>query len=176
MVNGYGWTSTRDLGWAFLRMRKSYGMAFCLLSCSFSSPEPVVSWSRGRETRGSGSSRYRMSENFWHPVAHVQKLQISLLMLITDFCPSPLHWGKNFTSWALSREWLLWGVLKMHHFTQLGFTDNLGLKEEDSNRNRLNKLLVCRTETINRQTSYRLSYVIFFFSIRLANKHWSVTN
>ena len=30
----------------------------------FSSPEPVVSWSRGRETRGSGSSRYRMSEKF----------------------------------------------------------------------------------------------------------------
>ena len=69
----------------------------------FSSPEPVVSWSRGRETRGSGSSRYRMSENFWHPVAH----------------------GENFTSSALSREWLLWDVLKMHHFTQLGFTDNL---------------------------------------------------
>ena len=66
-----------------------------------------------------------MSENFWHLVAHMQKLQISLLMLITDFCPSPLHWGKNFTSWALSREWLLWDVLKMHHFTQLGFTDNL---------------------------------------------------
>ena len=81
----------------------------------------LVTWS-GNEGR---SSRYRMSENFWHPVAHVQKLQISLLMLITDFCPSPLHWGKNFTSWALSREWLLWDVLKMHHFTQLGFTDNL---------------------------------------------------
>ena len=31
---------------------------------TFSSPEPVVSWSRGRETRGSGRSRYRMSENF----------------------------------------------------------------------------------------------------------------
>ena len=92
---------------------------------SFSSPEPVVSWSRGRETRGSGSSRYRMSENFWHPLAHVQKLQISLLMLITNFCPSPLHWGENFTSWALSREWLFWDVLKMHHFTQLGSTDNL---------------------------------------------------
>ena len=146
----------------------------------FSSPEPVVSWSRGRETRGSGRSRYRMSENFWHPVAHVQKLQISLLMLLTGaihstkisgsfgpklngsvrsnrksfektgppfemvlfsrsdgsecwlngsrptyFCPSPLHWGKNFTFSALSREWLLWDVLKMHHFTQLGFTDNL---------------------------------------------------
>ena len=136
----------------------------------FSSPEPVVSWSRGRETRGSGSSRYRMSENFWHPVAHMQNLQISLLMLITDFCPSPLHWGKNFTSWALSREWLLWDVLKMHHFTQLGFTDNLELKEEDSNRNRLNTLLVCRTETINRQTIVWVMWV--FFSIRLANKHW----
>ena len=66
-----------------------------------------------------------MSENFWHPVAHLQKLKISLLMLITYFCPSPLHWGKNFTSSALSREWLLWDVLKMHHFTHLGFTDNL---------------------------------------------------
>ena len=106
-------------------MHKSYGVAFCLLSCSFSSPEPVVSWSRGWETRSPGSSRYRMSENFWHPVAHVQKLQISLLMLIKDFCPSPLHWGKNFISWALSREWLLWDALKMHHFTQLGFTENL---------------------------------------------------
>ena len=128
----------------------------------FSSPEPVVSWSRGRETRGSGSSRYRMSENFWHPVAHVQKLQISLLMLITDFCPSPLHWGKNFTSWALSTEWPLWDVLKMHHFSQLGFTDNLELKEEDSNRNQLNTLLVCRTETINRQTIVWVIWVFFF--------------
>ena len=35
---------------------------------------------------------------FGHPVTHVQKLQISLLMLKTDFCPSPLHWGQNFTS------------------------------------------------------------------------------
>ena len=139
--------------------RKSYGRD-CIWT--FSSPEPVVSWSRGRETRGSGSSRYRMSENFWHPVAHVQKLQISLLMLITDFCPSPLHWGKNFTSWALSREWLLWDVLKMHHFTQLGFTDNLELKEEDSNRNRLNTLLVCRTEAINRQTIVWVIWVFFF--------------
>ena len=87
-------------------------------------------------------------------------------MLITDFCPSPLHWGKNFTSRALSREWLLWGVLKMHHFTQLGFTDNLGLKEEDSNRNRLNTPLVCRTETINRQTIvwYELRECFFFFN------------
>ena len=41
----------------------------------------------------------RVYENFGHPVTHVQKLQISLLMLITEFCPSPLHWGeKKFTS------------------------------------------------------------------------------
>ena len=145
-------------------------ISFAAKHSSFSSPEPVVSWSLGREKRGSGSSRYRMSENFWHPVAHVQKLQISLLVLITEFSPLPLHWGKNFTSWALSREWLLWDVLKMHHFTQLGFTDNLEWKEEDSNRNRLNTLLVCRTETINRLTIVWVIWV--FFSIRLANKQW----
>ena len=41
----------------------------------------------------------RVYENFGHPVTHVQKLQISLLMLITEFGPSPLHWGeKKFTS------------------------------------------------------------------------------
>ena len=59
----------------------------------------------------------------------------------------------------------------MHHFTQLGFTDNLELKEEDSNRNRLNTLLVCREL---RQLIGRLSSELcaFFFSIRLANKHW----
>ena len=62
------------------------------------------------------------------------------------FCPSSLHWGKNFTSWALSREWLLWAV-----FTQLGFIDNLESKGEDINKNQLNTLLGCRTETINRQ-------------------------
>ena len=70
----------------------------------------------------------------------------------------------------LSSEWLLWDVSKMHHFTQLGFTDNLEWEEEDSNRNRLNTLLVCRTETINRQTIVWVMWV--FFSIRLANKHW----
>ena len=31
-VNGYGWMSTRGLGWAFLRVHKSYGMVFCLPS------------------------------------------------------------------------------------------------------------------------------------------------
>ena len=64
----------------------------------------------------------------------------------------------------LSSEWLLWDVSKMHHFTQLGFTDNLEWKEEDSNRNRLNTLLVCRTETINRQTIVWVMWVFFFFN------------
>ena len=91
-------------------------------------------------------------------------------MLITDFCPSPLHRGENFTSWALSREWLFWDVLKMHHFTQLGFTDNLELKEEDSNRNQPNTLLVAELrQLIGRQSSELRE---FFFSIRLANRHW----
>ena len=112
-----------------------------------------------------------MSKNFWHPVARVQNLQISLLMLIRDFCPSPLHRGENFTSWALSREWLFWDVLKMHHFTQLGFTDNLELKEEDSNRNQPNTLLVAELrQLIGRQSSELREF--FFFSIRLANRHW----
>ena len=47
-------------------------------------------WSRGLETTGSGSSRYRMSEHFWHPVAHVQKLQMTLAYV-------PLGWYSNRT-------------------------------------------------------------------------------
>ena len=60
--------------------------------------------------------------------------------------------GEKFYFLSSLQRVASWDVLKMHHFTQLGFTDNLELKEEDSNRNRLNTLLVCRTETINRQT------------------------
>ena len=33
---------------------------FTVYCDTFSSPEPVISWSRGRETRGSGSSRYHV--------------------------------------------------------------------------------------------------------------------
>ena len=47
-------------------------------------------WSRGLETTGSGSSRYRMSEHFWHPIAHVQKLQMTLAYV-------PLGWYSNRT-------------------------------------------------------------------------------
>ena len=58
-VNGYGWTSTQDLGWAFLSMWKSYGMAFCLPSCftmvSFDSfsrrSQRSTAWFQGWEFR-----------------------------------------------------------------------------------------------------------------------------
>ena len=106
----------------------------------FSSPEPVFSWSRGLKTRGSGSSCYRMSENFWHPLTRAQKLPISLLMLITNFCPSPLHWGKI----------LLPELSPKSGFFVLGFIDNLEAKGEDINKNQLNTLLGCRAETVNR--------------------------
>ena len=111
------------------------------------------SWSSGLETRGSGSSHYQIPVNCGHQVTHVQKSQISLLMLIMDFCPSPLDWGKHFTSWALSREWLLWAVLK-HVQTSLNyirFIDNLESKGYDINKNQLNTLLGCKTETVNRR-------------------------
>ena len=95
---------------------------------------------------------------------------MSDIMLITDFCPSPLHWGKNFTSRALSREWLLWCVLKMHHFTQLGFTDNLGLKGEDSNRTGWTHCWFAEL----RQLIGRLSseWCEFFFFNPFGEQHW----
>ena len=44
-----------------------------------------------------------------------------------------------------------WSCFENTDFTQLGFTDNLDWKGEDINKNQLNTLLGCRTETINRQ-------------------------
>ena len=145
---------------------------------AFSSPEPVVAWSRGFETRGSGSSRYQMSENFWHPITHVQKLQISLLMLITDFCPSPLilvpratrlnfpdhvtkkrrALGTRMLTASLGKKCYFLsslqrvaslGCFENTDFTQLGFTDNLESKGEDINKNQPKTLLGFKTETVN---------------------------
>ena len=67
-----------------------------------------------------------MSENFGHPVSHEQKLQISLLILITDFCPPPLHWGQNFLSSLQSVASL--GCFENTDFTQLGFIVKLESK------------------------------------------------
>ena len=43
------------------------------------------------------------------------------------------------------------GCFENADFTQLGFIDNLQSKKEEINKNQLNTLLGCRTETINRQ-------------------------
>ena len=70
------------------------------------SPEVICSQSASLRMLGAilvPSSHYRMSENFWRPVVHVQKLQMSLLMFITDFCPSLLHWGKIYFLSSLQR-------------------------------------------------------------------------
>ena len=62
-----------------------------------------TNYNYNKNTTRMGQARGRLwnaglaSEILWHPVTHVQKLQISLLMRITDFCPLPLHWGKHFT-------------------------------------------------------------------------------
>ena len=67
-----------------------------------------------------------MSEIFGHPVSHEQKLQISLLILITDFCLPPLHWGQNVLSSPQSVASL--GCFENTDFTQLGFIVNLESK------------------------------------------------
>ena len=106
---------------------------------AFSSPEPVVSWSSGLEMRGSGSSHHQIPVNCGHPVTHVQNSQISLLMLIKAF---------HFLS-SLQRVASLGCFETRTDFTQLRFIDNLESKGYDINKNQLNTLLGCRTETVN---------------------------
>ena len=75
-------------------------------------------------------------------------------MLITDFCRTPLYWGKKFYFLSSLPRVASLGCFENKDFTQLGFTgftDNLESKEEDINKNQLNTLLGRRTETINRQ-------------------------
>ena len=63
----------------------------------------------------------------------------------------------------------------MHHFTQLGFTDNLELKEEDSNRNQPNTLLVAELrQLIGRQSSELREFFFFFntFGEQTLGKHY----
>ena len=62
----------------------------------------------------------------------------------------------------------------MHHFTQLGFTDNLELKEEDSNRNQPNTLLVAELRQLIRRQSSELRELFFFntFGEQTLGKHY----
>ena len=62
----------------------------------------------------------------------------------------------------------------MHHFTQLGFTDNLELKEEDSNRNQSNTLLVAELRQLIGRQSSELREFFFFntFGEQTLAKHY----
>ena len=62
----------------------------------------------------------------------------------------------------------------MHHFTQLGFTDNLELKEEDSNRNQPNTLLVAELRQLIGRQSSELRELFFFstFGEQTLGKHY----
>ena len=125
------------------------------VSCShpagFSSPEPVVSWSRGLETRGSGSSRPKDVQKFrscGHACAEVTNITAHAHNGFLSLT-APLGEKLYFLS-SLQRVASL-GCFENTDFYQPGFTDNLELKGEVINKNQLNTLLECRTETINRQ-------------------------
>ena len=62
----------------------------------------------------------------------------------------------------------------MHHFTQLGFSDNLELKEEDSNRNQPNTLLVAELRQLIGRQSSELRELFFFntFGEQTLGKHY----
>ena len=70
---------------------------------STSAPDACDRESSNKETNPEPTHSLPQSPSFLGHVVgkrgalDVQNLQISLLMLITGFCPSPLHWGKNFT-------------------------------------------------------------------------------
>ena len=84
-------------------------------------------------------------------MTNVQKLQISLIMLIGDFFSFTAPLGKKFYFLSPLQRVDSLGCFENTDFTQLGFIDNLESKEEDINKNQLNTLLGCRTEAINRQ-------------------------
>ena len=84
-------------------------------------------------------------------MTNVQKLQISLIMLIGDFFSFTAPLGKKFYFLSPLQRVDSLGCFENTDFTQLGFIDNLESKEEDINKNQLNILLGCRTEAINRQ-------------------------
>ena len=116
----------------------------------FSSPEPVVSWSLGLETMGSGSSCYRMSKisDIRSRMYRGYKYHCSCSLGIFSLT-APL--GKKFYFLSPLQRVDSLGCFENTDFTQLGFTNNLESKEEDINKNQLNTLLGCRTEAINRQ-------------------------
>ena len=93
-----------------------------------------------------------MSENFGHPVTHVQKLQMITGHTHNGFLSLKAPLGKIFYFLSSLQRVASLGCFENTDFTQLGFVDNLESKAvKDINKNQLNTLLGCRTETINRQ-------------------------
>ena len=116
----------------------------------FSSQEPVVSWSGGIATRGAGSSRLpdvRKFRTSGHACAEVTNITAHAHNGFL-FPTAPL--GKKFYFLSSLQSVASLGCFENTDFTQLEFMDNLGSKGEDINKNHLNALLGCRTETINR--------------------------
>ena len=81
---------------------------------------------------------------------------------------------KNYFPSSLQRVAFL-GSFENTDFTQLGFADNLELQGEDIDRNQLNTLLVCRTETINRYPGPR-GFSWFFFAKERASREAATTS
>ena len=116
----------------------------------FSSPEPVVSWSLGLETMGSGRvvtecPKFRTSG---HECTEVTNITAHAHR---GFFPLTAPLGKQFYFLSPLQTVDSLGCFENTGFTQLGFINNLESQEEDINKNQLNTLLGCRTEAINRQ-------------------------
>ena len=108
-----------------------------------------------------------MSENFGHPVTHVQKLQVITGHAHNGFLSLTAPLGKIFYFLSSLQRVASLGCFENTDFTPLGLIDNLESKAvKDINKNQLNTLLGCRTETINGQIIVWVWYV----SSRLAKK------
>ena len=111
-------------------------------------PSAIVSWSRGLETRVSGSSPdVRKFRTSGHACAEVTNITAHAHNGVLS--TAPLGRKKVYFLRSLQRVASL-GCFENADFTQLGFIDNLQSKKE-IHKNQLNTLLGCRTETINRQ-------------------------
>ena len=102
------------------------------------------------ETRVSGSSpgvrKFRTSGHARAEVTNITAHAHNGVLSLT----APLGRKKVYFLRSLQRVASL-GCFENADYTQLGFIDNLQSKKEEINKNQLNTLLGCRTETINRQ-------------------------
>ena len=104
----------------------------------------------------------QVNEGLWrHPLPDIRKFRTSghacaEVLNITvhahnGFLSLTAPLGKKFYFLSSFQRMASLGCFENTEFTQLEFIDNLESKREDINKNQLNALLGCRTETINRQ-------------------------